>query len=705
MPVDKINSADQSRKAALDALRIMDTEPESRFDRFTRLASRLFSVPICAVTLLDDRRQWFKSAVGLSLAETTKNDSFCQHALGRSDITEVPDTLADVRFKRNPYVLGEPYIRFYAGAPISTPDGIQVGTLCLMDTTPRRLTPEQRDDLFELARLVEKELAVGDLNDTIAAQQRRMQVFAARKREAEAASRAKSEFLARMSHEIRTPMNGMLGMLELLEGAPLGPAYRRYLEVARSSGDLLLALINDILDLSSIEAGKMVFRKESFDLRKMMENVEALLAPLAREKELLLTVTPPTRLPQTLVGDAQRLNQILLNLIGNAIKYTEHGRVNVRVQVTDWASDTLKLDFHVRDTGQGIPVAERESVFEAFTQLTSAATDEPQGTGLGLPIAQRLAEGMGGAIKLDSQVGEGSVFTLTLPFGCDESRADGVVKQTGGQVSDATVRSCRILVAEDDPASRLVAKSLLERDGHAVTAVARGDEALELAIREEGRFDLIVLDVEMPGLTGPEVAERLRQRERENVSPRARIAVLTAHAMKGDRERFLGAGLDGYLEKPLRLEELRALVRSCIAVVPPVTPNAGPESTSSRLLPDEAHLLDQFGGDQALLAELMQTLYDSLIDRHAALQQAWATGDTETLRREVHSLKGMFGNMAMQAAREYAADLENALQSDWDAVQERFRALDQAIDAVCQQLAPVYAPTRGSGNGNQHFSH
>jgi PAS domain S-box-containing protein len=366
--------------------------------------------------------------------------------------------------------------------------------------------------------------------------------------EAEGANRAKSEFLANMSHEIRTPMNGVLGMTELalMEDNPM--RVREYLQIVKQSGKALLDIINDILDLSKIESGKVVLENEPFALRTILESTLRPLSALAQGKELSLRHHVDPKVPTRLIGDQGRLRQVLTNLIGNALKFTHGGGVLLVVDVDSTPSpNSLRLLFKVKDSGIGIAKDKLEEVFEAFSQAGLSSHAKYGGTGLGLSISKSLVEMMGGRIWVDSEVGQGSTFSFTATFGLAEVQSQP--DPSAGPDALPSTGTLRILVAEDDPVNQLLAIRLLEKHGHQVTIAENGFDAIEKL--KTGNFDVVLMDSRMPEMNGEEAVAAIRDGMAGQDKARIPVVALTANALKGDRERLLTMGMDDYLSKPI----------------------------------------------------------------------------------------------------------------------------------------------------------
>lgn len=699
MIIANLPESELKRQEILRSLRVLDTPRENIFDDITKLAAKICGTPISLISLVDSNRQWFKSVHGLDFSETLRELSFCSHTILEEDFFEVPDATRDPRFATNPFVTGEPNIAYYAGIPLRCRQGYNIGSLCVIDHRPRKLSLDQiemlqslarqvihlfeayshlreqesaealanreRDDSIRMLNLLREErlrmlsyldrapvgisviagpdfvfevvnqeyqgfvgaervlegnkffdlfpkyrgseietmlqqvyyeqksisatdyLAIKENEDGTIEHQYfdfQMQPFLspagkkgiltivldttkknlalqqtiAAKLAADQANKAKSFFLANMSHEIRTPLGAIMGFAEELAQPDIKPEqHQRYLDVINRNSAHLQRIIDDILDLSKVEAGKVLIEAIPCSISELVAEFAALMSHRALENKVKFTCTIQMGVPDWVLADPGRLKQILTNAVGNAFKFSPNGRVDLIVSA---AGDFL--EFKVKDTGIGLTNEQAEKIFHPFTQADSSTARKFGGTGLGLVLTKKLCEAMGGTFYLESSRPLiGSTFVARVKVQTAQLTTDSEIHAR--PVSRRRINKQRpleaikILLVEDSEDNQLLIRILLEKAGALVESAYDGEEGVRKAM--SNAFDIVLMDVQMPQLDGLEATQRLRSRGYKKP-----VIALTAHAMHEEKQRCLQAGFDDFLTKPIRREQILSSLETYI---------------------------------------------------------------------------------------------------------------------------------------------
>jgi signal transduction histidine kinase/CheY-like chemotaxis protein/HPt (histidine-containing phosphotransfer) domain-containing protein len=611
------------RLAALRRYNILDTLPDHAFDDATKLVSYICGVPIAHISFIDESRQWFKSEIGIGVTEVPREISFCNYTILDTKILEINDTHLNETFKNDPNVTGGFNVRFYAGVPLTTPDGYNIGTLCAIDHVVKELNDNQRNALSIVAKHVIAQLELGTKNVQLAEQ----------KKIAERAVLARDSFLANMSHEIRTPLNSVIGFTDLLAQSELDEVQRDYIESVQIAGENLLLIVNDILDLSKMESGNLTIESEPFNLKKTLKHVYNLLK-VKVQKEVEFNLFLDAEMPENVVGDQGRLNQILVNLVGNSLKFTQEGEVTVSVKKMDETDDHYSIKFSVKDTGIGIPKDKLETIFERFTQGEESTTRTYGGTGLGLNIVKQLIELQHSEIHVKSKLNYGSEFFFILNYKKGYN-TDKEVKT----IPKINLGKLKILLCEDNVLNQKLAKSVINNFGFDLDIANNGEEGIELL--SQNNYDLVLMDLQMPVKDGYQTTEYIRNEMNSSIP----IIAMTAHSLVGEQERCYKSGMNAYVPKPFKQSVLLKAIKTVM--------NPDNENAHKRII-DMSFMDEMSGGDSEFKKEMISLFIEKIPNQMLQLVEAFQNGNHDNVRKLAHNMKSSMDIFMLQ-------DLSNCL--------------------------------------------
>ena len=642
-------------------------------------------IALVGVVLVQQRRRLIASQTRLSAAmENISQGILMVEADGSvpiinqraASLLELPDGLLHEGMQHRDILDWQLAHREYSPRGADAPDLEMAGTERTLATNIYERTRPNGTELEVRTQMLPEGGAVRTFTD-ITERKKTEKALAAARDVAEAASKARSDFLAMVSHEIRTPLNGVIGMAGLLLDAELGTRQRHYAETLRDAADNLLRIINDILDFSKLEANRLEIETIPFDLPHVVNSVMGLLEQKAAGKGLWLRAEVSEELPRRLLGDPGRLRQILLNLVDNGLKFTRNGGVAIEVRLVNRHEDKVRIGFAVRDTGIGIPLESQATLFQHFAQVDSSISRRFGGTGLGLAISRRLVGQMGGRISVASRVGDGTEFNFDIELEIDPNAAAALPRRrrgTGGVPHGVPLRRLRILLAEDNATNQMVAIAWLEAMGHRVDAVASGEEAIDAVATVP--YDLVLMDVMMPDTDGLAATEVIRAMPGpvRNIP----IVAVTANVFDQHRQACLDAGMDAVLGKPFTTDELTAIIDRAIAgTLRPALPT--PLALDNAIF---ATLADDLGAEAAGM--LLHTMMQEAHDRIAAIRACLAADDWDGLLREAQALRAAAATVGLTGLEQCAEHLAQVPHADavgaLDQLEEAWSAAQRAVE-------------------------
>ncbi len=797
---------------------ILDTPYEEDFNGLAQLASTICETPIALISMIDDKRQWYKAKVGIARDEVPRKETFCQYTIEQDELFEIEDATKDNRVSNNPNVTAENGIRYYAGLPLTSEDGYNIGTLCVVDIRPRQLSNAQKEALSIIAKQVmlllefrrrnkdlgqeleavlrqkiadtEKELSRRDaeynflykainkssgivefspegyilrsnknfeeiigytetelqgqhhsvlmdqqevtknqhfwdslqqgkyisgrfkrmhksgtecwiqasynpildeddkvvriikIAQNITGEVESTKVLERAKQLADDLNIQKDYFIANMSHEIRTPINTILGFAELLESAEEDEVKRSQMQAIQTAGDNLLYLVNDILDLSKIEAGIFQIDHRRFELRSTVASVFSILQLRATQKKLAFNYTIQEEVPEFVLGDKNRLTQILMNLLGNSIKFTHKGTINLTISIVRNTAKKCTLQFVVSDTGIGIDPTKLESIFERFTQAEENTSRKYGGTGLGLNITKLLVEKQGGKIRAESKPGQGSSFTFTITYTKTSKRA---VATDVTSISVPANTNVRVLLCEDNLLNQRLVQTILQDADIRLDIAENGKKGLELL--RKNTYDVILMDVQMPEMNGYDATKMIRG-ELGLTTP---IIALTAHSMVAEREKCLTFGMSDYLSKPFRKNELIQLVRQWSEWLPD---NQETKHLDETIPPASLFSLKKLheysGGDPVFEKEMISIFLVQSLEIMDSMKAAFTEHNLTLIADLAHKLKNSFGlldtdlTLLNQLEEDAKTGITVHLQKNLNALESQITALNSGLKRSLQ---------------------